>query len=168
MHISSPKKYYQLKENLFEQSLLLVVLGEEEGCWLPNGKVGGQQDRREGVFRVNPTFLPAAVAVRVPGSGQSSIPCCAQTWTHTVSKGLCLDWQRPWLRAALGAWAVPAHTRWGSSLLSLVITRADLFFSNIYTKTLKIQLLLPLLNDWALTCLSLGASVWVFHEAFTE
>lgn len=36
VHISSPKKYYQLRENLFEQSLLLVVLGGREGCWLPN------------------------------------------------------------------------------------------------------------------------------------
>lgn len=61
MHISSPKKYYQLKENLFEQSLLLVVSVGGEGCWLPNWKVGGQQERREGAFRVNGTFLPAAV-----------------------------------------------------------------------------------------------------------
>lgn len=145
------------------KSLLLVASGGGEGCWLPNWKVGGQQERREGAFRVNPTFLPAAV----PGSGQSSIPCCAQTWTHRVSQWLCLNWTM--VQGCPGAWAVPAHMRWGFSLLILLlfITRSNLFF-NIYTKTLKIQILLPLLNDCALTSLFLEASVWVSHEAFTE
>lgn len=146
------------------KSLLLVASGGGEGCWLPNWKVGGQQERREGAFRVNPTFLPAAV----PGSGQSSIPCCAQTWTHRVSQWLCLNWTM--VQGCPGAWAVPAHMRWGFSLLILLlllfITRSNLFF-NIYTKTLKIQILLPLLNDCALNLslfggLSLSLS-WSIH-----
>lgn len=85
-HISSPKKYYQLKENLFEQSLLLVVLGGGEGCWLPNWKVGGQQHRRKGAFRVNPRFFPAAVAVKSPWLWAELHPLlCTNMNPHSVT-----------------------------------------------------------------------------------
>lgn len=143
MHISSPKKILPTEGKSVWTVTILVALGGGEGCWLPNWKVGGQQERRKGAFRVNPTFLPAAVPMKSAWPWAELHPLlCTNMNPHSV-KWAVFGLTVAMVQGCPGGLGSACPHEMGFQFIIIIYNKSRVISFCIYIKTLKIQLLVP-------------------------